>query len=231
MRTLLTSITTSLLFLAACHPVSKDAESETLATRAEPLPIIGTWKATDVWGSFEESAGERKAVRASAKDLQNGLWRVKLEIDSQGIGLMQGLVQCTGPTNVTSTPNRIQQASVMNAIFGLLSLPNLVKRTIDGVDCAKSPNGAISSMLSVVPSGNMFGQRHTSLPKNLGVFGEGKSISAADNECRKMRGVRFVSVKDSSACVGFTDAKANNIRFLILPPGEIYAMRVNLTRD
>lgn len=231
MRTLLTSITTSLLFLAACHPVSKDAESETLATRAEPLPITGTWKATGVWGSFEESAGERKAVRANAKDLQSGLWRVKLEIDSQGIGLIQGLVNCRGPINVTSTPNRIQSTSAMNAIFGLLSLPNLVKRTIDGFDCANSPEGAISSLLPVAPSGNIFGQRQNSLPKNLGVFGEGKNTSAADNECRKLRGVRFVNVKDASACVGFTDSKANNIRFLILPAGEIHVIRVNLTRD
>lgn len=231
MRALLSGIFASIFVLAACHPVGSKSASETLATTSAPLPIIGTWKATDVWGSVEENGGERKAVRANAKDLQSGLWRVKLEIDSQGIGLIQGLVNCRGPVNVNSTPNRIQSTSVMNAIFGLLSLPNLVKRTIDGFDCAKSPDGAISSMLSVVPSGNLFGQRHTSLAKNLGVFGEGKSLHAADNECRKLRGVRFVNVKDSSACVGFTDAKANNIRFLILPPGEIYAVRVNLTRD
>lgn len=230
MRALGSVIAASMFFLAACQPAGKDSASETLATTSAPLPITGVWHATDVWG-FEESKGVRRAVRASANELKNGLWNVKIEIDSKGSGLLQGLVNCSGAANIAATPNRVYSSSVLNTIFGLLSLPELLKSTIDGVECAKSPSGAISSFVSVRPSNDFLGRRSHSLSKNLGVFGEGKSSHAADSECRKLRGVRFVNISNSSACVGFTDSKANKIRFLIVPDGEIYATRINMTRD
>lgn len=99
------------------------------------------------------------------------------------------------------------------------------------VECATSANATMGSFVIVSPAKTFFGQPDPHVAKNLGVFGEAENINAVENECRRLRGARFVSVAKASACVGFTDASANNIRFLIVPAGEIYALRVNMKRD
>jgi len=233
MNSLSALLSFALLSALACQPLTKSLDSDVTSTsgRAKPLPIEGTFKATEVWASTEESPGVRKAVHAASDELENGLWRVKLSINSEGTGLIQGLVKCQVPGPATRTPQRLQSFQVMNALFGLLSLPHLIIQTHNDMQCASKAEGAIQSHLIVNPSRNFFGQAQTSMPKNLGLVGEVKSLHAVDNECAKLRGVRFVTIRDSSACVGFTDSTANKIRFLILPPGEIYAIRVNMVRD
>lgn len=233
MNSLNTVLSFALLSALACQPLTKSVESDVASAGggAKPLPIEGTFKATEVWASTEESPGVRKAVHAASDELENGLWRVKLSINPEGTGLIQGLVKCQVLGPATRTPPRLNSFQVMNALFGLLSLPNLIRQSSDDVKCATSADGAIQSLLVVSPSRNFLGQDQTSMPKNLGLVGESRSLYAVDNECAKLRGVRFVNIRDSSACIGFTDSKANRIRFLILPPGEIYAIRVNMVRD
>ncbi|MEY3901448.1 MAG: hypothetical protein RL189_754 [Pseudomonadota bacterium] len=217
--------------IAACHPRELDSEAQSgLQKSQKPLHIIGTWQATEVWSSNEEN-GQRKAVHTQADSLKDALWRVKIEIDADGRGFMKGLVKCTGPVTAMSGPKKIHSLQVINALFGLLSLPKLLEQTKNEIDCANATDRNITSVLGVSPSVNFFGQRHTTLPKNLGVFGETQSLHSADKECISMRGVRFVNVQQASACVGFSDSSANKIRFLIIPVGEIYAVRVNLKRD
>ncbi|MEN9809167.1 MAG: hypothetical protein RLZZ488_734 [Pseudomonadota bacterium] len=217
--------------VAACHPreLYSEAQSEPQKTK-KPLQITGTWQATEVW-SLREENGQRKAVHTQANALKDALWRVKIEIDSDGRGFMNGLVKCVGPATAMSGPKKIHSLQIMNALLGLLSLPKLIDQTKNEIDCAKAADGNIASVLGVSPSVNFIGQKHNTLPKNLGVFGETQSLYSADKECNGMRGVRFVNVQQASACVGFTDASANKIRFLIIPVGEIYAVRVNLKRD
>ncbi|NBX18279.1 MAG: hypothetical protein EBR09_13025 [Proteobacteria bacterium] len=221
------------LALTGCYPSSTGNDAATLSSvsRREALPLNGTFKATQVWASSEDGFGARTAVHAKAEDLNTPLWRVRLSIDSEGSGMIQGLVKCTGPAPTTGSPSRIKPHQVLNLMFGALGMANLIRQTLDDVQCARSADGAIASLLAVNPSRNFIGNLQESLPKNLGVFGEVKSLQAADNECRKMRGFRYINVQQSSACVGFTDASANRVRFLILPPAEIYVVRVDMVRD
>lgn len=217
--------------IAACHPRELDSEAQSGVQKTQkPLQIIGTWQATEVWSSLEEN-GQRKAVHTKSDALKDALWRVKIEMDADGLGFMKGLVKCTGPATAMSGPKKIHSLQIINALFGLLSLPKLIEQTTNEINCAKAADGNITSVLGVSPSFNFFGQRHTTLPKNLGIFGETQNLHSADKECNSLRGVRFVNVQQASACVGFTDATANKIRFLIIPVGEIYAVRVNLKRD
>lgn len=217
--------------IAACHPqeLSSDTQSNPQKNQ-KPLPIQGTWQATEVWSSSEES-GQRKSVYANLDDLKDGLWRVKIEIDADGHGLIKGLVRCTGPAAPMSIPRKIHSHQAINAVFGLLNLPKLMEQSKNGIDCVKSADGNLSRVLAVYPSVNFFGQKHNNLAKNLGVFGESQSPQSADKECHSLRGVRFINVQQASACVGFTDSSANKIRFVIIPTGEIYAVRVNMTRN
>jgi hypothetical protein len=100
---------------------------------------------------------------------------------------------------------------------------------VDLLSCASSKNGTYKDLIQTTPERNLFGQ--PVLAKNLGVFGEQTSGQAVENECRKLRGARFINVGGSSACVGYTDGSASKLKFLIIPNGEIYAIRVNMTRD
>lgn len=231
-RTALCAVAMS--WVAACHPTSSNSDANvesSSSSNSKPLPISGVWQATDVWASKQESDGTLKPVRASSEDLKNGLWRVQIDLNSEGSGFMQGLVKCKGPADATSTPSRVKPYQALNAMFGLMNLVNLIRRTMDEFECANSPNAVLSSLVPVSPSRNFFGQPMDSVAKNLGVVGEEKSLYAVDNECRKLRGMRLVNVQNASACVGFTDATANKIRFLIIPVGEIHAIRVNMKRD
>lgn len=220
-----------LALIAACHPRELDSDAQSGLQKAQkPMHISGTWQATEVWSSREEN-GQRKAMFKKSEDLKDALWRVKIDIDADGRGFMKGVVKCTGPATAKSDPKKIHSFQIINAIVGLLSLPKLIEQTKNDIDCANAVDGNISSVLGVTPSFNFLGQRQTTLPKNLGVFGEAPSLHFTDKECNSMRGVRFIVVQQASACVGFTDATANKIRFLIIPVGEIHAVRVNLTRD
>lgn len=217
--------------IAACHPRELDSAAQSgLKKEQKPLQITGTWQATDIWTSTEEN-GQHKVLYKTSDAPRDPLWRVKIEIDADGQGFMKGLVTCTSTPIAMSTPGKVHSHQAINTIFGLLSLPKLLERSKHGIECANSADGNVTSVLGVSPSVNFFGQKQNTLPKNLGIFGETQSLHSADKECKSMRGVRFINVQQASDCVGFTDASANKIRFLAIPVGEIYALRVNLTRD
>lgn len=231
MRTKFIHFSLMTLALVACIPKKSQTESDVLASSsAQALPIVGTFQATELF-TFYEEAGQRKAVHAKEEELKKGLWRVRIDLDSQGNGLIQGLLKCRGPVGTNSRPATIRDEQPLNALFGLLGLTFLINRTVQEVSCAGSPEGAVASLLPVARTRTFFGTDVEGVAKNLGVFGEGKSMKAVDDECRRLRGHRFVTIKDSTACVGYTDASAKNIRFLIVPTGEIYAVRVNMKRD
>jgi hypothetical protein len=226
----------SVLFtlFAACHPMiltSTDSDTQAARTVQLPLPISGIWKATEVWGSQTNDAGERVPLHAKSDKLNSDTWRVLMDIDPKGGGLIRGLVACRGPGEATTTPSRVRPQTELNALFGALNLISLILRTKTEVECAASSAGAIGRIIPVTPAINFFGQPEPRVSKNLGVFGEAANVNAVENECRSLRGVRFVSIDRASACVGFSDSSANNIRFLIIPAGEIYAVRVNMKRD
>ncbi|NBW80446.1 hypothetical protein EBR21_01710 [bacterium] len=222
------------LAIVACHPlkmISADSDVQAVGGGQTPLPISGFWKATEAWGSQINDSGERIPLHVTANKLNAGSWRVMIDIDSQGSGLIRGLVACRGPGEATSTPNRVRPQTEVNALYGVISMVSLILKTKTEIECASSPSGAISGIVAVTPSTNFFGQPDPNVSKNLGVFGEASNVNAVENECRRLRGVRFVSIDRAAACVGFADPSANNIRFLIIPAGEIFAVRVNMKRD
>ena len=96
--------------------------------------------------------------------------------------------------------------------------------------CVNSENGFIETIVPVARSNNFFGQSSPYLNKNLGFLGEGTSSTAAENECKRLRGVRFVKINGSSACVGFKDALAKQIRVITTPTSSVYAVRVDFER-
>lgn len=230
---MLAYIFTSLLFLlGACQPKIESSDLQ-IASVAQnrPLAISGTWQATEIWAFRTNQLGERTASHEKSDKLKNDFWRTVININSDGEGSLQGIAHCQGPGPANSLPNSIRSNQAFNALTGLLSLPDILNSTNDSINCAKSSGRGLATAIPVNHSRDFFGRKLSSLPKNLGVFGEKKSVTAADSECRTLRGVRFINVKDAAACVGFTDGSANQLRFLIVPPGEIFAMRVDMQRE
>ena len=127
--------------------------------------------------------------------------------------------------------NSLIGSRVLLTANGIVGGIHLISSTIDIAQCVASENGFVDAMTPVSQSSNFVGQPDPRLAKNLGFAGEGVSSTAAENECKKLLGLRFIYVNKSSACVGFRDGSANRIRFITVPPGAIYSVRVDFERD
>ncbi|NBO38608.1 hypothetical protein EBU99_08495 [bacterium] len=224
-----------LTFFVACQPradvVAQDSTVESMNTTNIRLPIRGTWKATALKGFRHNQGNSLVPVSAQADKLSTGLWRVRLDLDSDGQGVIYGLSKCTSLSGTNSLPFNIMETSQLNGLYGILGLIRLLNRTADDVRCANSKDGNVESFVLSSPSRNFLGGEMNELAKNLGFVGEASDLKAADRVCRNLRGVRYVNIKDASSCVGFLNSAATQIRFVIIPIGEIHAVQIDMQRD
>lgn len=220
---------TSLSLFSCFHKVNADETSQRQGASSKRA-ITGQWRTSEVWSSYD-SGDSRKAIFRREDQLKDGFWNVKTDIDANGNGYIEGVQSCQGPGVATSGPARISDFRALNVLGGIFGLLSLLKDAKEMAECVKSPTGGISSLVLVHGQKNFLNQDMNSVSKNLGVFGEKVDTHAVDNECKQLKGVRFVTIANASACVGFSDATNNKIRFLIVQPGEIYAIRVNMRRE
>jgi len=55
-------------------------------------------------------------------------------------------------------------------------------------------------------------------------------MTAADSECRKLRGWRYINIATAETCIGFRDPLANKIRLIVIKQGEIHPIRIDMDR-
>ncbi len=220
--------------LSGCYPeLSSQSDSTFQAAEAkQALPITGTWRATQFSGFTLDDNGHAKPLRAGASQLNPESWRLKFDIDSRGNGLIAGKIFCRAKAGLLhGVGNSMIGSRALLTANGIVGGIHLIASAIDIAQCMASENGFIDVMTPASQSSNFVGQPDPRLAKNLGFAGEGVSSTAAENECKKLLGLRFINVNKSSACVGFRDGSANRIRFITVPPGAIYSVRVDFERD
>jgi hypothetical protein len=220
--------------LSGCYPeLSSQSDSTFQAAEAkQSLPITGTWRATQFSGFTLDDNGHAKPLRAGKSQLNPESWRLKFDLDSQGDGLISGKIFCRTKAGLLhGVHDNLVGSRVLLTANGIVGGIHLIASAIDIAQCMASENGFIEAMTPVSRSSNFVGQPDPRLAKNIGFAGEGVSSTAAENECKKLLGLRFINVNKSSACVGFRDGSANRIRFIAVPPGAIYAVRVDFERD
>lgn len=220
--------------VAGCSPkLSSQSDSTFQAAEAkQALPVIGTWRATQFSGFTLDDRGNAKPLRAEKPQLNPESWRLKFDLDSRGNGLIAGKIFCRAKAGLLrGMPSSLVGSRVLLTANGIVGGIHLIASAIDIAQCMASENGFIDTMIPVSQASNFIGQPDPRLAKNVGFAGEGVSSTSAENECKKLRGIRFINVNNSSACVGFSDGSANRVRFITVPPGAIYAVRVDFERD
>lgn len=220
--------------VSGCSPkLSSQSDSTFQAAEAkQALPMTGTWRATQFSGFTLDDRGNAKPLRAGKPQLNPESWRLKFDLDSRGNGLIAGKIFCRAKAGLLlGVPNSLVGSRVLLTANGIVGGIHLIASAIDIAQCMASENGFIDTMIPVSQASNFIGQPDPRLAKNVGFAGEGVSSTSAENECKKLRGIRFINVNNSSACVGFSDGSANRVRFITVPPGAIYAVRVDFERD
>lgn len=234
-RPLYISFLAVLTLTASCQKLSAEQQTGSSEVQSSgfvhtPLPVRGTFRTSEVWGFTEDDRDERKPLHAVIGDLDERVWTARFDLDSNGSGIIEGMEKCTGVARSNSTPNSIRPHQALNVLFGIMGAVGLVSRTVADVQCVAAADGIVRNMVPSNPRRNLFGKNITEFSKNLGFVGEGVSMSAADNECKRLRGWRHVNILGAETCIGFRDALANKIRLIVIRPGDIHPIRVDMVR-
>jgi hypothetical protein len=229
------SFLAALTLTASCQKLSAEqhmgsSDAQTSVLHHAPLPVRGIFRTSEVWGFTEDDRGERKPLHAVIDDLDERVWTARFDLDSSGAGIIEGMEKCTGVAGTNSTPNSIRPHQALNVLFGIMGAVGFVSRTVADVQCLTASDGIVRNMVPSNPRRNLFGKNITEFSKNLGFVGEGVSMSAADNECKRLRGWRHVNILGAETCIGFRDAHAKKIRVIVIRPGEIHPIRVDMVR-
>ncbi|MBM3382743.1 MAG: hypothetical protein FJY29_09920 [Betaproteobacteria bacterium] len=231
------AILVSTLFVgAACYNQKANStapESDVLAAQQRAsLPVTGTWRATHLYGFTRNDEGKTVPLRAAKSELNKESWRLQFNIDSEGDGYLSGKMFCRlKATKISALGDNLSGSRFLLTANGIVGGIHLLATAIEMGRCTASESGFTETLVPVNRALNFLGQPDPRLDKNLGFAGEGISTTAAEKECRTLRGVRFITINNSAGCVGFRDALANKIRFIVVPAGEVHAVRVDFERD
>ncbi len=231
----------SILFLVAAHSLASCQKTPETASDVEgrsALVIKGKFFMTHYKGnvnisSFGSMAStEGKLIAVDKAYTESQATEVDFDINSEGFGTIAGWGKCTLSYSNVSTSGPADPNKALDSVqlaFAAYSAWKLVMNIWKDVDCATMDKLSSDKMVAY-ESKSFFGAPETHLWANVGVMGETKDIHIAERECSAMRGVRYVLINGARACVGYTDAKAQNLKMLMVRPSEIYAQRLLFKR-
>ena len=222
------------LTLSGCllsSPTGRSADVQSTNGKSA-LPISGKWTATGLWGFTQDENGRVSKIYASREKLTHDSWKVEFNLNSEGDGYLFGRSLCkTEAQKIEGSGKNLSGNRLLLTSNGVLGGLYLLSTVVEMGRCVSSKDGFMEAIMPVSRASHFFGQPVARIDRNLGFVGEGVSSSAADQECHSLRGVRFVSMNKSVSCVGFRDSKANQLRFIVVPAGTIYAVRIDFERD
>lgn len=206
------------LNILSCAPKrAQQGDSSVESTRAG-LPIVGTWVAELYQGYYYDAPNERTTVRLEGKQLRPELWQLESNVDESGQGYLKTMLECkSGAAKAENVGSGIP------APRGIFLFPS-------GVDIRNCDMG---KQVETHERLNFYSMREAALPRNLGL--DGKLDSLVKN-CSKLRGHRYINYSGlnprlgASGCIGFADAEANKLSLLLVPRGEVHAIRVDFRR-
>jgi hypothetical protein len=225
------------MLLSACAgPVGEDeddaVEADQAAQAVTALRITGDWavsrwqgQVTTMRGSIAEH--HRVDLRAEAGDPRGTM---TFDLDADGNGRLRASARCQlgdflPPGGPPAQPTG-GSAAIVGGAFGAISLLIDLARLLS---C--DPSVPVTKEIQVFRRTDFFGRSEQRLAANVGVYGERAGVTAADAECRQLRGARWLSLSDGGvACIGFADAQARTLKMMLQRPGEIYVQRLLLRR-
>lgn len=219
MKPILLSVSVLLaLNILSCAPKRAQQGDSSVESSRAGLPIVGTWVAELYQGYYYDAPNERTTVRLEGKQLRPELWQLESNVDASGQGYLKTMLECkSGAAKAEAA------ASGIPAPRGVFLFPSVV----DMRNCDLGKQVQAHERL------NIFAIREANLPRNLGLDGK---IDSLVNTCSKLRGHRFINQtalnprSGASGCIGFADAEANKLSLLLVPRGEVHAIRVDFRR-
>ena len=220
MRKILVRMTIAILvFSAACaHKRQPEVENSTQSL-SSGLPIVGTWVADSYQGYFFDAMNTRRKVSLSKDQMRTDDWLIETKLDAFGNGVVKTLFECAPTANQNP-----KEANGIPSPRSFNMFPNALH--FKQCDNGQKVNFHQSHMITAV--------EERVVPRNLGLDG---NVNSLLNECSSLRGLRFITQKldmqfrsGSTGCIGFADASANQLTMLLVPMGEIHAVRLDFRR-
>jgi hypothetical protein len=229
MRLLLLSAVALLgTFGCTAEAVEEEADEALEAQGSAALPLRGDfvlkrWKGHAVEGYYGSSVQTNVPVERTFTGTEPG-GRVRFDLKPGGDGRITALKGCEikilGPEDVASPPSKNPVQAVVKALTPVFQL------AWNAYQCSKGPR---ETTVFAFQRRGFFGGPNDQLWANAGVFGE-KPQKSANEECKRLWGVRYVDVGQSAVCIGFADPQAKTVRMLVQRPREIYVQRLDLER-
>jgi hypothetical protein len=216
----------------ACKPQQKNtsAEAASVSVSDSRIAVRGTFGLMSLDSFKQQENGETIPVgqKFDAMASEN---RAEFELDSSGDGIISGMGQCVlSDFTAKRQASSIVGNSAWDGLKGGVGAVYLLVQIMGMLDCVKHPPGTLyKQSISVRTEYDLLGREVHTLSKNIGFAGGEKRD--ATRECKTMRGTRHVFIAErASACIGFEDAEAKKLKIIMVKNGDIYAIRIRMTR-
>jgi hypothetical protein len=206
------------IFAIGCAPGNPTDLSADFQAANAILPIVGTWVAESYNGYSVNGFGDKKFVKLDSNGLRNDDWKIETQIDSNGGGTFKTIVSCGKDGG-----EKKSKPAGIPVPWGLNIFPN----AIDFRSCDSGKG--VNSSQSIV----FYPTSENSIGHNLGIKNNPKPLKV---QCNELRGKRYVSRKTNAVkggaegCVGFTNSGASKLALILLPTGEVHALRIDFKR-
>jgi hypothetical protein len=204
---------------AACAPIKKTGTDSSVSSTNRNLPVVGSWIAESYDGYFAERNGEIKSVHLVTEHLRVNDWQLESQLDSNGNGYLKTKIDCK-----LAAGRRVETSSG-------IPVPRSFKVFPDALQLRTCDNG---QPVEHHQTHTVIAAQKKSVPRNLGIHGVERSLSDLCSELRGSRFIRqetgFLRNSGSTGCVGFADAAAQKLSMIVVPDGEIYALRIAFRR-
>ncbi|MBM3380815.1 MAG: hypothetical protein FJY29_00010 [Betaproteobacteria bacterium] len=207
------------LNLSACAPGSNADQVSLTASASSGLPIIGSWSPESYVGYSYTAMNERENAILEVERLRSEDWQIESNIDSSGNGYLKTKISCK--PNSEALEKKVAGIPSPRSL-GLFPDAGKLRICDSGKPIEHHQNHTVLAI------------SRTAVPRNLGVDGKPQSLLES---CSRLRGHRFIrhhtafnARLGSTGCIGFADSAATRLSMLLVPMGEIHAVRIDFKR-
>lgn len=216
--------------LLACQkPIDEISDGSEISSiindRSKPLPISGTWNWVHFQGvNTEKTFKKWNLEKARAPKLLFGL-------DSDGVGAITSSRTCT-PTDPKIGSGLVPEIAPGSPTTRGAAVINVLGNIAELFGTICDPASPGTDTKTVLQAPMLWGARSEFDDTWGTAHSEGKfsGKAAADNECHKLRGWRFVSIDKNIACIGYVDRTATKLRMLVNSSPTLVVQRLELVR-
>jgi len=194
--------------------------------------ITGSWEVRSVHGTSSHASGSSVQRIESFAAFGPGKGAVvSLRIASQGSGSITSSKSCLAEPLTLVKPQMPEGASgpgegALAVVYAAINVLRIVDYMSSARLCEESGSTASSAQT--------FSTHIKEFPKNIGIAEMPVSSTAANGQCRALRGSRMFRTGSAGAetfgCIGYGDGSGSTLVMLVQRPGDVRLSKVTLAR-